>query len=217
MKELVLHTYNSWCSRSVSLTTTSGRPMDAADTLPPLYSFQCGAQPGMWDSLCLHLWHQRLQTPTSHSSGATLSESDVAATGNQWTSTHGPRSRTHHIKLIKSLHWTLVPATRLKKSLINLKCENKPVCLSLWPSARPLLAISLTSALKLSVQLSMQAQPYWCHDMDKLVTDQLILDSVFRTSICISARAANVTCQRLEGLTLLPDSAWIHSKRSHSN
>lgn len=196
MKELVLHTYNSWCSRSVSLTTTSGRPMDAADTLPPLYSFQCGAQPGMWDSLCLHLWHQRLQTPTSHSSGATLSESDVAATGNQWTSTHGPRSRTHHIKLIKSLHWTLVPATRLKK---------------------PLLAISLTSALKLSVQLSMQAQPYWCHDMDKLVTDQLILDSVFRTSICISARAANVTCQRLEGLTLLPDSAWIHSKRSLSN
>lgn len=53
----------------------------------------------------------------------------------------------------------------------------------------------------------MWAQPYWCQDMDKLVTDQLTLDSVFQTNICMSAQAANLTCQRLEGLTLLPVSA----------
>lgn len=57
---------------------------------------------------------------------ATSSESDVAATGNQWTITHGPRSKTHHINLRKSKPWTHVCATRLKKSLMNPKCENSP-------------------------------------------------------------------------------------------
>lgn len=152
-----------------------------------------------------------------HWLGAESSESDVAATGNQWTITHGPRSKTHHINLRKSKPWTHVSATRLQKSLTNPWYENKPLCLSWWPSAQSLLAILLTSALKWSVQASMQAQPYWCQDMDKLVTDQLTLDSVFRTNICMSTQAANLTCQRLEGLTLLPVSAWIHSKRSLSD
>lgn len=59
--------------------------------------------------------------------GAKSSESDVAATGNQWTVTHGPRSKTHHINLRKSKPWTHVSATRLKKSLINP---------SMWKQAR---------------------------------------------------------------------------------
>lgn len=107
-----------------------------------------------------------------HWLGAESSESDVAATGNQWTITHGPRSKTHYINLRKSKPWTHVSATRLQKSLTNPWYENKPLCLSWWPSAQSLLAISLTSALKWSVQASMQAQPYWWHYMDKLVTDQ---------------------------------------------
>lgn len=149
--------------------------------------------------------------------GAKSSESDAAATCIQWSIIHGPRFKTQRINLRKPKPWTNVSTTRLKKSLINPKCENKDLCHSLWPSVQSLLLISLMSALKGSMQPSKQAQPCWCQDMDKLVTNQLTLDSVFHISICMSAQAANLTCQRLEGLILLPDSAWIHSKRSLSD